>query len=425
MTFPTVPAKILAVFLAILTPLLSSVFGVTGFTALTESVTEKFFEKTDGFMSGVCHPNPDYDAITDANIGWVREDLSFPFDENGELTPAYLWQKAVMREYAAHGIRVLAITPYPHEYLANGLDIRKAEDVPRIQNIARFYLTDLKDIVSAFQISNEMGVERFTKPLNIKEAAKFIGVQLQAMYPIRGDVVIGYNLGGPGMWKLPFKMIRYNAFCDYVGLDLYFGCFENIIKSISSFPAVMRLYHLFTRKPILLTEFGYIGYGEPKTKEEKQTILEQYGVHSEEEAAADIDAFIARLPETLRKDIEKSTEGLSDKEKAKLLFKGEYANHIYRELHKGYGLTGYTHTSEGQAKFYADLIPRLRSLRFCVGAFIYMWHDSEHCYVCGQTDCPVETGWGLIDGQGQPKPAYYAVQEAFSKESAWYRSKIS
>ena len=68
----------------------------------------------------------------------------------------------------------------------------------------------------------------------------------------------------------------------------------------------------------------------------------------------------------------------------------------------------------GQAKFYTDLIPRLKSLDFCIGAFIYMWDDSDHCYVCGQKDCPVETGWGIVDGEGNLKPAYYAVQKAFA-----------
>ncbi len=416
MLFPDVPAKILSFFLAILMPLLSSVFGVTGFTALTDAETALIFQKTDGFMAGICHPDPDYKTIRDANIGWVREDLPFPFDENGEISRSYIQHKNQCIEYASNGFRVLAITPYPYAYLEHGLDIRKAEDIPRIQDVARFYVNDLKDVVSAFQITNEMGVDRFTKPLTIAEAAKFIGVQMQAMYPIRGDILIGYNYGGPGLWKLPFRMLRYNAFCDYVGLDLYFGSFENIIKTIGAYPAVMRLYHMLARKPILLTEFGYIGYGEPKTKAEKQAILEQYGVHSEEEAAKDIDAFIARLPDPLRKDIEKSCAGMSGKEKVKAIFKGEYANHIYCELPDGFGLIGYPHSPQGQAKFYADLIPQLRSMRFCIGAFIYMWHDSECCYVCGQADCPVETGWGLLDGQGQPKEAYYAVRDAFARE---------
>jgi hypothetical protein len=37
------------------------------------------------------------------------------------------------------------------------------------------------------------------------------------------------------------------------------------------------------------------------------------------------------------------------------------------------------------------------------------------CYVCGQADCPTETRWGLVDSNGDPKPAFYAVQAAYGK----------
>ena len=141
----------------------------------------------------------------------------------------------------------------------------------------------------------------------------------------------------------------------------------------------------------------------------------QYGVHSEAEARRDIDAFISRLPDRIRNEFEYYYSDKSSREKASLLFRGEYANHLFRELGKGIGLRGYPHTPEGQAKFYADVIPMFKSLDFCKGAFIYMWNDSDCCYVCGQEDCPVETGWGIVDGKGNPKPAYFAVQKAFAQ----------
>lgn len=51
---------------------------------------------------------------------------------------------------------------------------------------------------------------------------------------------------------------------------------------------------------------------------------------------------------------------------------------------------------------------------FVIGTIVYCWSDSGDCYVCGQADCPVETKWGLVDCDGNPKPSYYAVKEAFS-----------
>ena len=59
------------------------------------------------------------------------------------------------------------------------------------------------------------------------------------------------------------------------------------------------------------------------------------------------------------------------------------------------------------------------AMDYVCGAVIYCWGDSDACYVCGQADCPVETGWGLVDLNGNPKPAYYAVQKAFSERSAF------
>ena len=75
----------------------------------------------------------------------------------------------------------------------------------------------------------------------------------------------------------------------------------------------------------------------------------------------------------------------------------------------------YPLTPEGQAGFYSDCIPRLAKHPFVIGTFIYCWGDDAYCYVCGQPDCPTETQWGLVDAQGHPKPAFYAVKEAYGK----------
>lgn len=46
------------------------------------------------------------------------------------------------------------------------------------------------------------------------------------------------------------------------------------------------------------------------------------------------------------------------------------------------------------------------------GSFLFCWKDAVHCYHCGQTDCPSECYWGVVDCRRQPKPAYHAVKEA-------------
>ena len=412
MPLPGWLTRILGFLLAVLIPIVSLLF--VPFTRPVDPASAKLQEQLGGFVCGICHTEPDYEKIKAANIDWLREDIPYPFDFTGAPSQYYQDWKSEIQDYVDHGIRILGITPYPKDFLFFGLDVRDEEDLPRIREVAQFLVNDLRDLVDGFQITNEMGVERFTDPLTMDEAATFIGVQLEAMAPIKGDKIIGYNLGGPGYYQLAFKMLKYNKYCDYIGCDLYLGSFDNIIKNIDTYFAVLNAVRAVTQKPIIMMEFGYIGYGEPKTREEKNRILQRYGYDSEEDVAKDVDGFIRNLPPRLGEEFLALYGDRSDEEKCRLLFNSEYAYHIYCELPEGTGLYGYPHTPEGQAKFFSYLIPKFRQLPWIVGAFVYMWEDSEYCYVCGQPDCPVETGWGIVDGAGNPKPAYYAVQKAFA-----------
>ena len=415
MKLSSLGAKIVGVLLAALTALFN--LFPSNLLYLGDTQSEALLQKTGGFMAGVCHPKPEMDMIKDAGLGWIRVDIPYLYaeDGSGEINPYYEYWKLAAAEYASSGIKILAVTPYPHYYeQVSGIDITTEEGLAQVADIARYYCEDLKGIVGAFQITNEMGVDRFTKNVTMEQAARFIGVQAEAMNDIKGDIVVGYNLGGAGFVSLPFQMNKYKEYIDYVGVDIYLGCFENFVKNPDLTFVLMNAVRMVTGKPIILMEFGYISYGEAKTKEEKTAILQQYGVSSEAEARKDIDAFIARLPEKLRIEFETLYADRTDEEKADLLFKGEYANHIYRELSEGTGLWGYPHTPEGQGKFYSHMFKRIKKIKWCVGAMIYMWDDTATCYVCNQPDCPVETGWGIVDGEGKLKPAYYAVQKAFA-----------
>ncbi len=403
--------RIIGFILALITPLASMiVWDPTAYFDKEVTVAE---EKIGGFMKGVCHLDPDYNLIKEANVEWFRDDIPFPYNADGTISARYENWKKESKEYADNGIRIFGVTPYPDDYIEYGLDPRNPENREAIQDIARFYVEDLKGIVGAFQVTNEMGIDRFTLPLTLDEAAEFIGMQLEAMYPVRGDVIIGYNLGGLSILQLPFKMAEYHQYCDYVGVDMYLGCFENVLKNADQYVTILNFVRKITGKPIILCEFGYIGYGEPKTDAERKAILQQYGFNSEEEARANIWEFVNNLPEDLTEEITEDYANVSEEELGNIIFDGEYSNHIYCELADGFGLYKYEHTPEGQAEFFEYVIPRIRDLDYVIGMCVYCWADSDSCYVCGQADCPVETGWGLVDGQGKPKPSYYAVQKGF------------
>lgn len=312
----------------------------------------------------------------------------------------------------------MLVTPCPREYATTPFSPTDPVYKKQIVRDIRYLAKDLQGLVSAFQVANEMQVEYFRSPLTEAQSRVYLALQLRALQPVKGSILIGFNLNGFTMVSYVRRMQPYFRYCDYIGLDLYLGCFESQFKSLAMYDLVLRFLWSFCKKPIWLAEFGYIGIGQPKSPEEKTQILQSYGVQTQEQAAADIHGFISRLPERFRRHLLQYVEYGSDAELAEKLFHTELCNHLYRELPEGVQLRKYRHTPEDQARFLTDVFQRLQRLPFVCGAFVYCYTDSDICYICGQQGCPVETGWGLVDTNGRRKPAWYALRDAATKRKA-------
>lgn len=371
---------------------------------LPDKNVRQFTEQNGGFIYGVCHPNEDYDLLGDAGLQWVRFDIPYPYNQAGAISQHYLDFKARAKGYTDRGFKVMAVTPYPRDYFNIG-GFNPVEDVERTQEIAVFLYNDLKEITSAFQITNEMGLEGFMKPLNLEEAAMFIGIQLEALDPITGNFPIGYNSAEVNK-KLQKLMKPYRKYCDYVGIDLYTGNQGNA-KASAYADQVKKLYRI-TCKPILIQEFGFWSEGGPKTAERKAEILGYYGYASEAEAIADGMNFIRKLPPQFQQRLKDTYPDDAD-HWAEIVFQKEY-QHFYGET-AAETVENIPHTPEGQAEYFRRVMGDLKKLNCLAGMIIYCCQDMEKCWVCGHTWCPFETKWGLCNLDGTPKPAYYAVKE--------------
>lgn len=371
------------------------------------------FRKNIGFIRGICHPTENFAQLKDANIGWIRIDIPFPFEKDGSVSKAYEGFKEKCKRFQDNGIKVMAVTPYPNDYIEYGADIRTEDGVEKIKEIGEFLINDMKGFASGFQITNEMGIPRFTIPLTLKEAAKFIAVNIEAMYPLKGDIIIGYNSAGPEA-MLHSLLLPYVHMCDYVGIDIYLGCFFNMPGFIFIFELLCRYLWAMTGKPVLLQEFGYLSGGAPKTKAEKKAKLQLYGADSEKEAKKNIEQFVENMPKHFADHIKYVCRNDSSKYFG-FLFKSDMVNHFYCELPRLTKIPGYPHTPEGQARFFEDCITRLYNAPFICGCNIYCYKDPDKCYYCGQTDCPTETRWGLVDSSENEKPSYRAVRNVFGR----------
>ncbi|MBQ3087979.1 MAG: hypothetical protein IJC45_11640 [Clostridia bacterium] len=386
---------------------------IKSFFIKQSSEETKAIRKKLGFIRGACHVTKDYEQIKNANIEWIRTDIPYPFDAQGNIRPEYIAKKEECRVYRENGLKVMAITAIPSHCIDLDVDSRTPEGRKKLCEAARFTVEDLQGCIDGIQVANEMGMPRFTVPFNMKEGVEFIGMQLQAMYPYRGDIIIGYNSAGPQA-DLHAGMKPYLQYCDYVGLDMYLGCFFKLPGFMFLFEVMARYLWAFTKKPILMQEFGYISAGKPKNKAEKKAILQSYGFDSEQAARSNIEQFVNNLPKHFGDHVKYVCQN-DPTQYADFLFNGDMTNHLYKELPAITVIPGYPHTDEGQAKFYDKLLPKFYDLDFICGAIVFCYSDFPHCAYCGQSDCPTETRWGLVTVDEEPKPSYYAVQRAFDK----------
>ena len=370
---------------------------------------ESALERAGGYIKGVCHA-PAEQAVLDAGAQWTRHGMTFPFDKEGNVRPEWENTKQWFAQYKALGMKVLALTPSPGAWVEFGVDPRDPANEERVREVSAFIMTELKDLVGGIQTCNEIGIPMFTAPLTTKEAYRLLGLQLEGFSRVdRGNVIVGYCTAISQM-DVHAAMRPYLKYVDWVGTDIHLGSHMAFGSNVKFFDVIIDMLWGFTGKPIILTEFGYLSAGKSKTPEEKKAILQGYGYESEEDVRANVDDFIAKLPAPMQDKINR----LGGENKADYIFNSDCANHLWKEIPSGAMLPGYEHTQEGQAQFFADMIPKLAKKPYLIGQFPYNWKDDPACSWCGQADCPIEaTNWGLLNADGSAKPALAAVKQAF------------
>lgn len=420
--------------------------ATTSFLNFDNSKAEIAIKKSGGFMKGICHASSLDDATVakGANIEWTRLDLAMVegYDVTTKtVTPgsSYTSFKANLVNLKNAGLNLFLITPYPKDYANAGIDPQT--NLEGVAAVANFYFEDLKGIAGAFQIANELMEERFTyNNMTFEERAKFIGVQLKEMdslatsYESKGDkagnILLGYNVADMNAPSFITKMEPYHQYCDYIGVDMYVGCFESLLHDIWANEMMLRYAHQMSGLPVIECEFGYIGLGADKSTEERNAfIASKYPGFTDEADCksrcleliksssfpTSLQEKVISYAQQLYSDTSITLDTITNEQAAKALFDTELKNHFYCIMNSSYYMTDYPHTREGQANAFRDMIPQIAALPFCIGGFVYHLNESKECYLCGQSECPNECGWGLYNPYTKEYyPAYTDVKEAFA-----------
>ena len=359
-------------------------------------------------MKGICHPDGDREGLAELGLGWVRMDIPYPYDSEGNETGAFLGYKNACAYYAEKGIFTVGITPYPSAFIAAGIDIRTPEGLKEAENVCARVAFALKDSVKCWQVTNEMHVAHFRAPLTSEESWDFLIACSKGLRLGDQNACIGHN-SYCGEWIDKLVEIE-DAIggSDYIGLDCYAGTWGD--GDVDTYAEEINKLYNALGIPVILMEFGYSSNGKTFTAEEEETEINKFllshGFADREDAKQRYEELAQYVPPVLAR----IAAGCSAEDKPMYILNA--MTHILKYWRYD---GGFSHTEKGQADFYSALLPKLLENPYLGGAILYCWKDSPSCFTCGQSDCPCETAWGLSRVDGTRKPAYYVVKKIFGE----------
>ena len=343
-------------------------------------------------IKGICHPGDDYTAIKECGFTWVRTDCPFPYESDGKLSAKYIQYKEKCREHKAFGFKIMSITPNPKFFA----DFDVADTV-------EFIARDMSGLIDGWQIANEMNIYFFRAPLSFDKSIDFIAEGLKGVRRVDKDILLGYNFSeySESSIYMMEKLSAYKELYNYIGYDGYYGTW--IKGSPDDYITAIEKIHELTGEKVLLQEFGFASVGEIIKSGEFDELMTKYGFADFEDAKANCEDFLAKIPKRLS-DFIKSAPREEWEESLRNL-----ESHMLKKWVGG--STKFPHTPEGQAAFYDTLLPKLAAIPCLIGIMIFCWSDSGTCFFCLEDDCPCETAWGLVTRDGEKKKSYYAVKK--------------
>lgn len=356
-------------------------------------------------IKGICHAYSDFDKVKACGFEWTRIDCAYPYTADGGLSEHYQGFKNLCRHYHNNGLKVMAISPAPWQFVVNGIDVRTEGGAEKISEITEFIARDTEGLVDGWQVGNELNVYFFRAPYGFDDAIDFVAAGLKGINRANPDILLGYNFSEYDETSIYMmkKLLPYGDLYNYIGYDGYFGTWipggpEDFITAIDE------IYEL-TGTDVLIQEFGFASVGGiiSGSHELDEAVAEQYGFKDFADATVHCEEFLDKLPNSMSDRIRSAPR---EDWEANL-------RHLEPHILKKWpgGSAEYPHTPEGQAKWYDDLLEKLNKQPHLAGYFVFCWADSGSCFFCGADDCPCETAWGLVDINGNLKPSYHAVQK--------------
>ena len=326
----------------------------------------------------------EYADVYDCGFRWIRAGAPFPWTDrmHGMLSGEYLQAKEECRRAKACGLKVIGTTfgmgcwrgeaqdnttCWRDEIPAFVDETGSAEYYPNLRSTAAFMAQDMHGLVDElWQIMNEIDNPPLAGPYTMQVVADTARALAEGVVRADPEAKCGINLSRYCEEALTMADAVYRpGHCmGYIGDDQYFGSWQG--KTIEAWNMVIDALYDRYQLPVLANEWGYSSGGD----------------------VADQRPDPALLP-----------DGWPDV---------CYEKKWFHAVEGG-------HTEAVQAEYIRRGLQIFAEHPHVLGSFLFCWKDAVHCYHCGQTDCPSECYWGVVDSSRRPKLAYFAAKKAIER----------
>jgi len=331
--------------------------------------------------------NDEYKAVVDCGFKWIRVGIPFPWEDKmeGKLSNRYLKAKETCKEATADGLSIMGATFGMGAYMINREDKSDTEtkwrdSIPdfagvkgsdeyyaNIRKAAEFMCEDLKGLVHGlWQCMNEIDIPTFAGTYSddiVSDTARALADGIVKADP---KAMCGINLSHyhDDALKIADLVYRDGHNFKYLGDDQYFGSWQS--KDVDAWIEVIDIFYARYGLPVLVNEWGYSSGGKVAPERPDPKILP------------------LGWPDVC------------------------YLKSWFNQVEGG-------HTPEVQAEYLRKGLKIFADHPHVLGSFMFCWKDAVHCYHCGQTECPAECYWGIVDSDSKPKVSYHVVKDAIKE----------
>jgi hypothetical protein len=319
--------------------------------------------------------------------------------------------RADWEPFVAAGFRLHLVTPWPRDLPE--VD-HESSDWPRAwRRIGRELAAGIGDLVTTWQIGNELNIWYFRAPLpDVADVAPYVAAFGEGVRSVAPEARLGINAFGVDAGAMDLFASLYGPDAplrlDFIGTDCYWGSWQP--GGPDDWRTTLeRVAEAGRGCPVAICEIGFPSAGKVSEPGELLAFVRELGYASLEDVERDPARLLAAAPRPLAESLaalppESWADDFEDS-----------ASHLLRKWRNSWGPG--EQTPQKQADYFRDSVSILLRDPRVEEIMLFLYRDLARCWTCGREDCPLETSWGFTTLDGRRKPVFGTVRQLIAGQS--------